>query len=257
MAFTVENLEFWVAILVRVSGFVFTAPFYGLRNIPQRAKLLLSMAVSVIVFFILPYEPLQYGGVIGYAGLVITEAIAGMILGLFANLAFYILQMAGQIGDMEIGLSMVTMMDPTSSMQVTVTSSILNYAVMLTMVATNLHLFILRAVIDSFTLIPVGEVQFSPLLYEGFLGFVRDYMVLAFRIILPVFAAMLVVNTVLAILAKAAPQLNMFVIGYQLKIFVGLAVITLMMLALPGISDIIFETMMKMMRTAVAYLMPQ
>lgn len=257
MTFTVENLEFLVAILVRIIGFIFTAPFYGIRNIPVRAKILLSVAISVIVFCVLPYEPLQYEGVIGYASLIIKEAIAGMILGVFANLAFYVIQMAGQISDMEIGLSMVTEMDPTSQMQVTITSNILNYAVMLTMVATNLHLFILRAVIDSFTLIPVGKVFFSPLIYEGFLGFIVDYMILAFRIILPVFAAMLVVNTVLAILAKASPQLNMFVIGYQLKIFVGLAVITLMMLALPGISDIIFDKMIEMMRTAVAYLMPQ
>ena len=128
---------------------------------------------------------------------------------------------------------------------------------MLTMVATNLLLYILRAVFDSFILIPVGKVSLSPLLYEGYLGFLLDYMVLAFRIVLPIFAALLVVNAVLAILAKASPQLNMFVVGFQLKIFVGLAVLTLMMLILPGISDIIFEKMMEMLRMAAAYLMPQ
>lgn len=256
MTFTIENLEFLLAILVRVAGFIMTAPFYGLKNIPQRAKLLLSIAVAVVVFCVLPYEPLQYQGVIGYAALILMEAVAGMILGLFANLAYYVLQLAGQLADMEIGLSMVTEIDPTSRMQVTITSSLLSYAVMLTMVATNLHLLVLRAVIDSFTLVPVGGVRLAPNLYESYLGFLLDYMVLGFRIVLPVFAAMLVVNTVLGILAKAAPQLNMFVIGYQLKIFVGLAVLTLMILNLPGISDTIFDKMIEMMRTAVAYMMP-
>lgn len=256
MTFTVENLEFYLAVAMRIAGFVFIAPFFSNSSVPQRAKLLLSFSVALIAYFVIPQEPLEYSGVIGYAGLIISEAIAGMILGLFTNLAMFILSFAGQMADMEIGLSMVTQFDPTNNMQVTITSNILTYAVMLTMVATNLHLYLLRAVIDSFVLIPVGQAKFSPLFYQGYLSFILDYMVLAFRIILPVFAALLVVNAILAVLAKAAPQMNMFVIGHQLKIFIGLAVLTLMMLYLPSISEIIFEQMMKLMKTAAAYMTP-
>lgn len=257
MTFTVENLEFFLAIAMRILGFVLIAPFFSYSSVPQRAKLLLSLSVALIAYFVVPQEePLQYNGVIGYAGLIISEAIAGMILGLFSNLALYILSYAGQIADMEIGLSMVTQFNPSSKVQVTITSNLLTFAVMLTMVATNLHLYILRAVIDSFVLIPVGKAVFSPLLYQGYLGYLVDYMVLAFRIILPVFAALMVVNTILAVLAKAAPQMNMFVIGHQLKIFIGLSVLTLMMMFLPSISEMIFEQMMKLLRTAAAYMTP-
>ncbi len=256
MTFTVENLEFYLAIAMRISGFVFIAPFFSNSSMPQRAKLLLSFSVALIAYFVVPQETLTYNGVIGYAGLIISEALAGLVLGLFANLAMFILSFAGQMADMEIGLSMVTQFDPTNNMQVTITSNILSYAIMLTMVATNMHLYVLRAVIDSFVLIPVGKVSFSPYFYEGFLGYMLDFMILAFRIILPVFAALLVVNAVLAVLAKAAPQMNMFVIGFQLKIFVGLAVLTIMMLMLPSISEIIFEQMMRLLKTAAAYMTP-
>lgn len=257
MTFTVENLEFFLAIAMRISGFVFIAPFFSHSSMPQRAKLLLSFSVALIAFFVVPQdEPLAYSGVIGYAGLIISEAIAGMILGLFTNLAMFILSFAGQISDMEIGLSMVTQFDPNNNMQVTVTSNILTYAVLLTMVATDMHLYILRAIIDSFVLIPVGQVKFSSLFYEGYLTYLLDFMVLAFRIILPVFAALLVVNAILAVLAKAAPQMNMFVIGFQLKIFVGLTILTIMMFFLPSISEMIFEQMMKLLKTAVAYMTP-
>ncbi len=257
MTFTVENLEFFLAIAMRISGFVFIAPFFSNSSMPQRAKLLLSFSVALIAFFVVPQEePLKYNGVIGYAGLIISEALAGLILGLFANLAMFILSFAGQIADMEIGLSMVSQFDPNNNTQVTITSNILTYAVLLIMVATNLHLYVLRAIIDSFVLIPVGQVRFSTSFYQGYLGFLFDYMVLAFRIILPVFAALLVVNAILAVLAKAAPQMNMFVIGFQLKIFVGLAVLTIMMIFLPSISEIIFEQMMKLLKTAAAYMTP-
>ena len=124
MTFTVENLEVYLAIAMRIAGFVALAPIFGLSHIPQRVKLLLSMAIAIIVYCVIPYEPLEYSGVIGYAGLIISEAIAGMILGLFANLAMYILSFAGQIADMEIGFSMVMEMDPSNRMQVTVTSNI-------------------------------------------------------------------------------------------------------------------------------------
>jgi len=254
----VENLEFLLAIAMRISGFVFIAPFFSNSSVPQRVKLFLSFSVALIAYFVVPYEkPLEYNGVIGYAGIIVSEALAGMILGLFANLAMFILSFAGQVADMEIGLSMVTQFDMTNNMQVTITSNILTYAVTLTLVVTDMHLFILRAAIDSFVLIPVGQARLSALFYEGYLSFIIDYMVLAFRIILPVFAALLVVNAILAVLAKAAPQMNMFVIGFQLKIFVGLTVLTIMMLFLPSISNFVFEEMMKLLKTAAAYLMPQ
>ena len=257
MTFTVENLEFFLAIAMRIAGFVFIAPFFSNSSMPQRAKLLLSFSVALVTFFVVPQEPLQYNGVIGYAGLILSEAIAGMVLGLFCNLAMFVLSFAGQVADMEIGLSMVTQFDKTNNIQVTITSNILTYAVMLTMVATNMHLFILRAVIDSFVLIPVGKAVFSPEFYQGYLRYLADFMILAFRIILPVFAALLVVNAILAVLAKAAPQMNMFVIGFQLKIFVGLAVLTIMMIFLPSISEMIFEKMMELMKMAAAYMTPQ
>ena len=117
-----------------------------------------------------------------------------------------------------------------------------------------MHLYILKAIIDSFVLVPLGNVTFSPLFYQGYLTFILDYMILGFRIVLPVFAALLMVNAILAVLAKAAPQMNMFVIGFQLKIFVGLAVLLLMMKFLPAISELIFEEMITMMKTAAAYL---
>ena len=255
MTFTVANLEVYLAVAMRIAGFVMTAPFFSTRSVPQRVKILLTMAVSIIVYCVIPYEPLEYSGVIGYAGVIISEAIAGMILGLFANLAMYILSFAGQLADMEIGFSMVTQFDMSNRMQVTITGNVLMYAVTLMMIVTNLHLYVLRAVVDSFLLVPVGGVRLSPLLYEGYLGFLVDYMILAFRIILPVFAALLIVNAVLAVLAKAAPQLNMFVVGFQLKIFVGLAVLTVMMMFLPSISNLIFDKIMEMLRIAVAYLM--
>ena len=74
---------------------------------------------------------------------------------------------------------------------------------------------------------------------------IKEYFILGFRIVLPVFATILVVNVVLGVLAKVAPQMNMFVIGMQLKVFVGLALLFILMSFLPGITDFIFNEMQK------------
>ncbi|MBP5330552.1 MAG: flagellar biosynthetic protein FliR, partial [Lachnospiraceae bacterium] len=212
-----------------------------------------SVMTSIILFSVLPYEPLEYTGVIGFALLVAGETLAGVILGFFANIVYQILGFAGQLLDLEVGFSMVNEMDPVTSAQVTVSGNFYSYAVMLLLMITYMHHYLIEALIDSFEAVPVGTVSFNPLIYSVTAEFMAEYFVLAFRIILPIFAAMLIVNTVLAILAKVAPQMSLFVIGIQLKVLVGLAVMVIMVQMLPGIGELIFGKMMEIMRDAIQY----
>ena len=85
--------------------------------------------------------------------------------------------------------------------------------------------------------------------------FMADNIVIGFRICLPVFAVMILLNAVLGILAKVSPQLNMFAVGLQLKVLVGLAVMFFTVSLLPGASDFIFKEMKKMMVTFVEGMM--
>lgn len=253
MSVTLQQLEFFLMIVVRMSGFIFTAPFFGLRNVPLRIKTGLALAMAVVMFYVLPYEPLEYAGVIGFALVVVEETLCGLILGFVANICYQILAFSGQLLDMEIGFSMVNEMDPVTSAQVTVSGNLYSYAVMLMLMITYMHHFLLDALIDSYALVPLGKVSINPMIYSVVVKLIGEYFVLGFRIVLPVFAAMLIVNSVLAILARVAPQLSMFVIGIQLKVFVGLAVMVVMIKMIPGIASLIFDKMLEVMREAVAY----
>jgi len=77
--------------------------------------------------------------------------------------------------------------------------------------------------------------------------FMSDYIVIGFRIVLPIFCVVLLLNAVLGILAKVSPQMNMFAVGIQIKILVGLSVIFFTIGMLPGAADFVFEEMKKMM----------
>lgn len=254
MTISLEHLEFFLLILVRISGFMVAAPVFSLRNVPMRVKTILAIAIAIVVFHVIPYEEVTYSTTLEYALVVITEMLAGVIMGFMANVAYYILSFAGQIIDQEMGFSMVNQYDPITSAQVTITGNFYTYAVMIMLLITDMHHYLIRAITDSFQVLPVGKVAIDYNLYEVMKRFVVDYFVIGFRIVLPIFASLLVVNTILAILARVAPQMNMFVIGLQLKVFVGLVVLVLMVMMITGVADLIFREMMSMLRETIPYL---
>ena len=254
MTFTIENLEYFLFIFVRITGFVYVAPFFNLRNVPQRVKIGLSGFIAMILFSVLPYETVNYATSIDYASIIIREALCGVILGFFTNIAFTIINFAGFMMDSEIGFSMASQFDPISNQQTSISSNLYSYAVMLVMLASNLHHYILKAFIDSYVVVPLGEVIIKPQMYALIVEFVASYFIIGFRIILPMFVSILIVNIVLGILAKVAPQINMFVVGLQLKVLVGLAILWFMASLLPGVADFIFNHMMDMLKSAITAL---
>ncbi|MDD4112077.1 MAG: flagellar biosynthetic protein FliR [Herbinix sp.] len=251
MTFTIADFEIFLLILVRMSGFIYTAPLFSLKNVPVRVKAGFSIFLSIILFYTIPLSEAEYIGVIGFAILVLKEAIAGALMGLFSNIAYHILAFAGQIMDMEIGFSMINQLDPITNIQTTITSNLYGNLILLMMIVTNLHHHFLKAVVDSYQVIGLGQAVFPPNMYLLMVRFIVDYFIIAMRIVLPIFAAILVVNTILGVLAKVAPQMNMFVIGMQLKIFVGLIVLYLIIGLTPSVADFIFNEMMEMLRAII------
>lgn len=243
MSFTVENLEFYLMLMLRISGFVYSAPFFSMSQIPARVKAGISILLGLLCANMTEYVPLDYVGTFGFVFLLAKELMMGVILGFSASICMYILNFAGQLIDMEIGFSMVNMLDPVAKIQTTITGNLYTYFVMLMLMVTDMHYYLLRAIIDSFRAVPIGTVQIPTNIYEAFLKFAVDYFIIGFRIILPVFAATLLVNVVLGVLAKAAPQMNMFVIGMQLKVIIGLAILWMIVDMVPEVSDFIFTEM--------------
>lgn len=241
--FAVEDIEVFLLIVVRISGFIYTAPLFSLASIPRKVKAGLSIFMALVIFSTFRGVQLNYVGIIGYAVLIIRELITGILIGFSASMCIYILNFAGQMIDMEIGFSMVNELNPVAKIQTTITANLYTYLVMLVMLLSDFHLHLIKAVLDTFKLIPLGKSVFKSGLYDNVVQFMSDYFIIGFRIILPVFTTILIVNIVLGILAKVAPQMNMFVIGMQLKVFVGLFVLFFVIALLPQITDFLFSEM--------------
>lgn len=256
VSFSYADLEYWLLILVRISLFVYVVPFFSMNNVPQRYRVALSVALSVLLYGVLPREEVVYDTVFGYALIVAKEAVTGILLGMGVNLCTTILALTGTVADMEVGFSMVTLMDPATRQQTTITSTFYQYLVMLILIISGMYQYIIGALAESYTLIPVNGANLdAEKLLDVALRFMAEYISIGFQICLPIFAAILLLNAVLGILAKVSPQMNMFAVGIQLKILVGLSVIFLTLFLLPKAAELIFTEAKKMTVAFVEALM--
>lgn len=247
-SFSIYDLEYFLLILVRVSCFVYIAPFFSMKNTPSNVRIALSFFTALLLYQALtPANAIAYSSVTEYFIIVMKEAIVGLLIGFAANICTSIVNFAGAIADMETGLSMVTLMDPTTLQNTSITGVLYQYVLMFMMIATGMYRYLFGALADTFILIPVnGAVFNSEALLNSMIEFLGDYVIIGFRIVLPIFCSILMLNAVLGILAKVSPQMNMFAVGIQLKILVGLSVLFLTAGILPGIADFVFEEIERM-----------
>ncbi len=251
------DLEYFLLILTRVSCFVFAAPFFSLNNTPRHVRVALSVFTALLLYQTLtPAPAVEYSTVMGYAAVVIKEAVTGLIIGLGANLCSAIVNFAGHVVDMETGLSMVTLFDPNTKENVSITGVYYQYMVMLMLIASGMYRYLMGALADTFILIPVNGAVFQmDSLMNSAVQFMNNYIIIGFRICLPVFCVILMLNAILGVLAKVSPQMNMFAVGIQLKVLAGLSVLFLTSSMLPSAANFIFQQMKEIITALVGGMM--
>ena len=216
--FSLADFEILILVLVRISCFVYTAPFYGMANVPSRVKIGLSVLISILIVGSVDATAVAYTGMIGYAVIVLKEGITGLLIGLVANICNSIILFVGNIVDMEIGLAMAQEFDVMTKSQVTITGNLYQYFVLLMLVVTDMHHYILRALVDSYAVVPVNGQAFDwESIANSWIQYMGDMFVIAFRIVLPVFACIMILNCILGIMANFSPQMSMFAVGMQMK----------------------------------------
>ncbi len=252
ISFSYADLEYFLLILVRVSFFVYVAPFFAMTNTPRRVRIGLCVLLSYLLFVYVDHNEVVYSSLLGYAIIVMKEAVTGLLIGWGAQICMTVAAFAGSIADMEVGLSMVSLMDPMTRENATFSGVFYQYLFTLMLIISGLYQYLLQALIDTFTLIPVGGavLQIDSLL-SSMMRFMSDYIIIGFRICLPIFCVILILNCTLGVLAKVSPQMNMFAVGMQMKVLVGLSVMFLTVRMLPDAANFIFREMQTMIKAFV------
>lgn len=242
--FSLNGFEHFLLVLARITSFMFVAPFFSQQGFPARTKVGMACVISLLLVNSFDLQEAVYSTAIGFGVLVAKEVITGLMLGYVVNACQYIITYAGNLIDMDMGLSMASMFDPALNTNVTITGNIYYYGMLMLFLVSDVHSYFLKALIDTYELMPLGGQIFRwDFLLTGMISYITNFFILAFRIFLPIFATMLVVNIVLGIMAKVAPQMHIFSVGMQIKVITGLVVLFFMLILFPGVVEIIVNQM--------------
>jgi len=214
-----------VLLGTRLGGMLLVAPMFAARNVPVRVRtgllvLLTALLQPVALAHMAP------GAAIAPATM-LAETVVGFVFGLGIALLVGAAEAAGEIMGVQIGLSGAALFDPTSGHQSTALAQFVSMFVLTLLLAANVHIVMLESVADSLRRLPIGQpVQ----LREGMLAMVRAGTLLfslGVRFAAPVIATILVANTAVAILGRAAPQLNVLSVAFPVQIGLGLVALGL------------------------------
>ncbi len=219
----------------RILGLIATAPLFNSKNIPVRAKLALGMLAALIVAPAVPTMPAS--DPMSLPGLLILaqQAVIGLAMGMAMRIVFAAIEMAGEIIGMTMGLGFATFYDPQSQSHSSAIAQFLSLVMLMLYLAANFHLMLVGVLVDSFTTMPIGMTGFDGIGLQTLAAWGGRIFSAGVQLSLPVVAALLINNIALGILTRAAPQLNIFGIGFPIAIGIGFIMIalTLPYLAIP------------------------
>jgi flagellar biosynthetic protein FliR len=232
MTFTSEQLAAWYGAvfwpLVRVLALISVAPLLSHRTVPLRLKVGLGLGIALILAPQVQAPPIT--DVLTAQGLMllVNNILIGVVIGFAVRLVFAALEFAGELIGLQMGLSFAGFFNPASGQTQNAVASFMSLLALLMFIAIDGHLLLIHALAESFRLYPVTVGMDLPMGVERLLRLGGDMFAIALSLALPFLAVMLLTNVVLGVLARVAPQLNVFAVGFPLTLLVGLG--TLFML---------------------------
>ncbi|MDR2892860.1 MAG: flagellar biosynthetic protein FliR [Deltaproteobacteria bacterium] len=222
--FSFDYLEFmsFLLSLIRVSLIVFLLPFFGGDTIPNMVKAFLCIVLTLAIWpqLSLPGEFLPAHPA-NITILVLSEIVLGMLLGMLVQFIFVAFQLGGEVIGFQMGFSMISMADPSTGAQLVATSFLTQTVAMTIFLAMEGHLYVLSALMGSFKIIMPGQLFISAASLSDVITLSGQMFTLALKIAGPVIGCLFMVDLALALMAKAAPQMNLLMIGFPIKIAIG------------------------------------
>lgn len=243
-AFAIDHYAAYLLVLMRVVAFVATSPVFSSRVWPAWAKLGLSAFVALTITpglsGVIP-DPFSEPGM--YILLALKETVMGLLLGFITTLVFSATSFAGQAFDVQIGFSSATLFDPAAGQSSGLTNSFLSLLFTLYFLGLNGLDGLLLAVMHSYDYVGLGKLAPAMSGWEFLTHSLTMTMVLGIQVGAPLIVALLLSDVTFALLSRAVPQMNVFVVGQPAKIFVGLTIFATVMPGIVYLFGLVFQSL--------------
>lgn len=231
MNFTEAQLQSQVAAfiwpLMRISAMFIAVPLFSLRAVPARVRLILSVAITFVVMPLLPAFPVI--DMFSYEGIrvAIAQVMIGLSTGFIVQLVFAAVVFAGQGAALSMGLGFASMVDPQNGQQVPVIAQF--YVITSTLIFLSLdgHLLLIKMLLDSFTSLPIGFDGITKTNIWDVIAWSSRLFAGGLLLAMPVIVSLLLVNIGFGVATRAAPQLNIFSVGFPVTLMLGIVLIWL------------------------------
>ena len=237
LTLTSGEINTWIAALLwplsRILGLIAAAPLFGNAGVPLRVKVLLGVFLALVIAPLVPAvpaaDPTSWAGLL----ILVKEMIIGLAMGFAMRLVFAAVEYAGEVASQTMGLGFAMFFDPSTRGRSSAISQFMALVATMAFLAVNGHLVLLEALAESFITMPITETPFSSNAALELARWGGRIFSAGLQIAMPIIAALLITQVALGILTRAAPQLNIFGIGFPITLGVGFLTLSL---ALPYLS---------------------
>lgn len=228
---TSAQLSAWLGAFIwpffRILALVSSAPVLGNTSVPVRVKVGLAFVLTLVLAPILGTMPaVEPGSAIGLL-ILAQQIVIGVAIGFTMRIIFTAVEMAGNIAGMQMGLGFATFFDPQNAAQVPVVGQFLGLLATVLFLALNGHLYMIEVMAQSFQALPVAQPPFSAAGWRALAGWGGEIFLAGLLLSMPIMAALLITNLALGIMTRAAPQLNVFSVGFPITLAAGFVVLAI------------------------------
>jgi len=239
-----EKAIILLLVFGRISGIFLLTPVFGSKNIPTPLKIGLAGFLTLIAFPIITYsDKLSIINIYQLVYSILFEFFIGLIFGFVSLLILNSIYVAGVIIDRNIGFSIVSVMSPQDESEIPITANFFYIMALLVFLTTNSHHILIKAVLYSFRIIPLGYENINLLFIDKVVEILETSFVFGFKMAAPIIITIFITNILLGILSRTMPQMNVFMVGMPLKVFIGLITIFVVLRLYWGIFNNIFMIM--------------
>jgi len=256
MEYFVTNFQAFLLVLVRINAMIMIAPFFSSGVIPFRLKALLPFFIALVVFPVISAGAVKVPASMGlYYLMVLQEAAIGVFIGFLVSIVFAAFQLSGQFYAAQIGFGINEVYDPLAQVSVPLVGQLKNFIGILVFLMINGHHFMIEAVCRSFELAPFfgasreATGSFLKYIVYSFSGM----FIVALKIALPIVAVSFLISVTMGVLAKAAPQMNIMMLGFPFQIFAAFILLIITTPMVVKIMQIGIERSFKMLTNVLMH----
>lgn len=245
------QLQLFLLLSARMTGLFLVAPVFSNRLVPVQLRVAIGFAAALLVLPLFGPQDLP-PELLSMAFQAAREMLVGLVIGYVAQLLFAALQFGGELLDIDMGFSMMNVLDPMSNAHMPLMGNLQYLVALLTFLIANGHHMLIWAVVESYEQIPLGTGALNGPLADHLVSAMTGVFVVGIKVAAPALAALFISTVTLGIINRAVPQMNVFVVGMPVKLAVGLfisaAALPIYVYGLQGLFDAMFRDVAEVIR---------